>query len=119
MWKCQQRTPGCQFRRHDRHWLRLIADSNIEGNYPEIVLLWYSNTLRRNKRHFADDIFKCILLNENVLISIKISLKFTPKGPINNIPALLQVMAWRRPAIIWTNDDNFTVAYMRHSASMS
>ena len=30
----------------------------------------------------ADDIFKCILLNENVRISIKISLKFVPKGPI-------------------------------------
>ena len=30
-------------------------------------------------------------------ISIKISLKFVPKGPINNIPALDQIMAWRRP----------------------
>ena len=29
--------------------------------------------------------------------SIKISLKFDPKGQINNIPALVQVMAWRRP----------------------
>ena len=28
---------------------------------------------------------------------IKISLKFVPKGPINNIPALVQIMAWRRP----------------------
>ena len=44
----------------------------------------------------SDDIFKCIFLNENVRISIKISLKFVPKGPINNIPALFQVMAWRR-----------------------
>ena len=35
--------------------------------------------------------------NENVLISIKISLKFVPKGPINNIQALVQIMAWRRP----------------------
>ena len=45
---------------------------------------------------FPDDIFKCIFLNENVWISIKISLKFVPKGPINNIPALVQIMAWRR-----------------------
>ena len=36
-------------------------------------------------------------LNKTVLISIKISLKFIPKGPINNIPALVQIMAWRRP----------------------
>ena len=52
---------------------------------------------RQNGRHFADDIFKCIFLNENVWIPIKISLKFVPKGPINNIPALVQIMAWRRP----------------------
>ena len=25
------------------------------------------------------------------------SLKFVPKGPINNIPALVQIMTWRRP----------------------
>ena len=49
------------------------------------------NTLRprQNGRHFPDDIFKCIFFNENVLISIKISLKFVPKGQINNIPALV------------------------------
>ena len=34
--------------------------------------------------------------NENVWISIKISLKFVPKGPID-IPALVQIMAWRHP----------------------
>ena len=51
---------------------------------------------RRNRHHFADDIFKCIYLHENVWISIEISLKFVPKGPINNIPGLVQIMAWRR-----------------------
>ena len=51
------------------------------------------NTLRprQNGRHFADDIFKRIFLNENVRIWIKISLKFVHKGPINNIPALVQM----------------------------
>ena len=41
------------------------------------------NTLRprQNGRHFPDDIFRCIF-NENVRISINISLKFVPKGPI-------------------------------------
>ena len=55
------------------------------------------NTLRprQNGRHFAD-IFKCIFLNENVWIPLKISLTFVPKGPINNIPTLVQIMAWRR-----------------------
>ena len=66
---------------------------------------------RWNKRHFADDIFKCIFLNENILISSKIPLKFIANDPINNIPALVQIMAWCRPcrrqAIIWTYDDYF------------
>ena len=32
------------------------------------------------------------------LISLdKISLKFVPRGPITNIPTLVQIMAWRRP----------------------
>ena len=52
---------------------------------------------RQNGRHFADDIFKYIFLNENACISLKISLKFVPRGPINNIPSLVQIMAWRRP----------------------
>ena len=49
------------------------------------------NTLRpiQNARHFADDILKCIFLNENVRIPIEISLKFVPKSPIDNIPALV------------------------------
>ena len=70
-------------------WLRLWCGMNQ---------CWI-NTLRprRNGRHFPDDILKCILLNENVWLSNKISLKFVPKGPINNIPALVQIMAWCRP----------------------
>ena len=79
-----------------------------------------------NGRHFPDDIFKCICLNENVWMSIEISLEFIPKDPISNIPALIQITHWgrvthicvskiislgsdnglspgRRQAIIWTN----------------
>ena len=57
------------------------------------------NTLRprQNGCHFADDTLKPFFLNDNVRISIKISLKFVPWGIINNIPALVQIMAWRRP----------------------
>ena len=57
------------------------------------------NTLRpkQDGRHFADDIFKCIFLNESVCISLKISLKFIRKVRINNIPTLFQIMACRRP----------------------
>ena len=67
-----------------------FPDSDVEQVSGDI------NTLspRQNERHFADDIFKCIFVNENVWIPIKISLKFVPKGPINNFPALVQIMAW-------------------------
>ena len=90
----------------------------------EVTTLTTVNTLRprQNGRRFADDTFKCIFMNENVRISIKISLKFVPRGPINGIPALVQINGLapvRRQAIIWTNDGQFTDAYMRHSASMS
>ena len=54
--------------------------------------------------------------------SNKISLKFVPKGPINNIPALVQIMAW-----LWSGDKPLSEPmmtkiadeYMGHSASMS
>ena len=57
------------------------------------------NTLtpRQNGCHFPDDIFKCIFLNENLWISIKISVQFVLKDLINDIPALVQIMAWRWP----------------------
>ena len=53
--------------------------------------------LRQSCRHFTDNIFKSILLNENVQISLDIWLKFVPQVPVNNIPALVQIMAWRCP----------------------
>ena len=60
--------------------------------------LWL-NTLRprQNGRRFADDTLKRIFLIENIRISTKNPLKFVPKGLINNIPALVLIMAWRRP----------------------
>ena len=57
------------------------------------------NTLipRKKISHLADDTFKHIFLNENVRIYNTISPNFVPDCPINNIPALVQIMAWRRP----------------------
>ena len=52
---------------------------------------------RQNSRYFAVDTFKHIFLNENARSWIKISLKFVTKRPINNIPAFVQLMAWRQP----------------------
>ena len=57
------------------------------------------NILRpgQNGRHFPDDILKWIILGENVRISIQISRKFVARGPINNIPTLVHIMAWHQP----------------------
>ena len=73
-----------------------VSMNHILLEMPSIHLF---NTLRlkQNGRHFTDDIFKCIFLNENEWILLKISLKFVVKGPINSIPALVQIMAGRRP----------------------
>ena len=87
-----------------------ISSEAIASHCIDISQLWSVPTLnvtngnnintlrpRQNYRHFADDIFKSIFVNENVWISIEISLKFVPKCQINNIPTLVQIMAWRRP----------------------
>ena len=51
---------------------------------------------RQNSRYIAYNRFKRIFFNGIACISIKILLKFLPKGPISNILALVQKMAWRR-----------------------
>ena len=67
----------------------------------------------------ADDIFKCIFLNENDIhvIPIQISLKFVPRSPIANKATLVQEMVWRQ-----TDDkplsepimNRFIDVYMQH-----
>ena len=62
---------------------------------------------------------RVLVLNENVWISIKISLKFVPEGSVNNTPSLVQIIAWRqsgdKPESMMAL---FTDAYMRPSESM-
>ena len=76
-----------------------ITPNGAWGGDGRWVRGWRFNTLRprQNGRDFSDNTFKHIFLNENVKTLIKISLKFVPKGPIDNIPALVQIMTWRRP----------------------
>ena len=67
--------------------------------------------------HFTEDIFKYIFMNEKFCILIKISLRFVPKSPIDNNPALVQVMTWRRPGDKPLSEPmltQFTDAYTRH-----
>ena len=74
-------------------------DYGIIQSAPIITWPIFLNSLRprRNRRHFADAIFKCIFLNENEWISLRFSLKFVNRVRINNIPSLVQIMTWRRP----------------------
>ena len=82
-----------------------------------IVPVYYLIPPVQNSRHSADDMFKCIFMNETVCISNQISLKFVPGGPNNNKSALFQVMAWCRtgnkpspePVLV-----RFTDSCMRH-----
>ena len=86
-----------------RERLRPLTDArSINPALVKLVIFAYFadralNSLRPrlNRRPFAEDIFKCIFWNENEWISPWISLRFVPKVRINNITALVQIMAWR------------------------
>ena len=86
---------------HYVHCKDALLDCSAPGGERCESLTWVdeivnTSRLRQNGCDFIDDIFKCISVNENVQIFIKISLKFVPKGPIDNIPALVQIMAWHQ-----------------------
>ena len=75
---------------------RIMAHIRNTGPYYYIALslgeMAPFNILRprQNGLHFPDDIFKWIFVNENMFISIKISLKVVPRGLINKIPAFMR-----------------------------
>ena len=75
------------------------ARSEMHTNAAVTAEAMTVNTLRprQDGRRFTDDTFERIFLNENFIVLIKISLKFVAFGTIDNIPALVQIMAWRRP----------------------
>ena len=84
--------------------------------YPGVPYFNWS-TPEQNDHQLAHDISRCIFVNEKFCIMIKISLTFVPTSPINNNPASVWIMAWRRigdkplsePMLAWFND-----AYARH-----
>ena len=52
-------------------------------------MIFNSSLPGQNGHHFADDIFRCIFMNEKSCIMIKISLKFAAKDPIDNNQTLV------------------------------
>ena len=75
-----------------------VGNIDLHQPPPQIRTIQHID-VKRNGHYFADDIFKCILLNENVWILKEMSLNCVSWGRIDNYPALAQIMAWR-----WTGD---------------
>ena len=64
--------------------------------------------------------FSNVFFNENAWILPEISLKFVPKVWINNIPALVQIMAQHQPGDKSLSEPMMVSLLMHiHSASMS
>ena len=77
------------------YYERHLCSSCISFSFYHVPFYW--NTLRQKKTAAILQTTFSFFFNENIWISIKISLKFIPKGPNNNIPELVEIMAWRRP----------------------
>ena len=70
---------------------------SIEAIFFRFDLNIKSSPPGQNDRHFADDIFIGILVNEKFgFFLLKIHWSFVTKCPIENNPALVQITAWRR-----------------------
>ena len=99
------------------------AIPQVSKSWEEKYGVWVNSfPLGQNGRHFPDDSFKHIFMNEKFFILIRISLKFVPTGPIDNKPALVQLMAWRRPGDKPLSEPmltQFTASYMRYWGEMS
>ena len=80
-------------------WSQIHQPRRVSYAQNGQIKISFINILRPRQHclHFADDIFKGILFNKNICISLKIPLKFVPNVRINNIPALVQIMARCRP----------------------
>ena len=92
---------------HMKHWSLRGKDNRFHVYITGMCMCkLLFNILRRgqNGRHLPHGIFKCIIVYENVRISITISLKFVPKGTVNKTVALVLIMAWCRPLNQWWLD---------------
>ena len=79
---------------YESHYLiDSVAGPFISRKSINYILVVNTFRPRQNYRHFAYHIFKSIFPNENISISISISLNFASKCQIHNILALVQVKA--------------------------
>ena len=95
-WSCLRQAPWRPMRR--THNLGLMRISYVM-NMVSIMSVWFY-CLTHWGREQMPAIFQTIISNGfswMKMCEFRLSQKFVPKGPINNIPALVQIMAWRRP----------------------
>ena len=78
---------------YNKHWVDFGGKWQTHSIGAALIT---SSPLSHNGRYFADNTLKCMFVNEYFFILIRILLKFATKGEIDNKPALVQVMAWRR-----------------------
>ena len=71
-----------RIQRNRKHEINLLAPWRCGSNFN-------SSPPGQHGHHFADGIFRCIFMKEKFYILIKTSLRFVPKGPIDNNPALI------------------------------
>ena len=78
---------------HETNWPPVLNNdchmTNKNSTYVCHYRLLTHLPLGQNGGHYADDILRCIFVNEKFCILIKISLKFVTKGPIDNYLALV------------------------------
>ena len=101
----------------DIYSARIVLLDGLALTVTVINNLFNSFPLDKMAAILADDTLKCIFLKGNDRIPIQFSLKFVLKGPIDNNPALVQIMAWRRTGDKPLSEPmltRFTDGYMRH-----
>ena len=86
---CFQRVFLCLQKLFDPHGINRVKEK------PFISITLGTLWPKQNRIHSSDDILKSIFFNDDeIWISIKISLNFVTNGPIDNTSALVQIMAW-------------------------
>ena len=93
---------------NDRRRYKVTASFIGWAHYQNEPCWWYEltmslripfNTLRseQNSRHLADDIFKCVFVNENFWISNQMSLIYVPHGIIHNTSVMALRLTVNKP----------------------
>ena len=101
-WKCKKNAPNQWIKTAKEVWITMLHITTYSENIYQInIFINAFNTLRPRQMAAISEttFFNCIFLNEDIWISINISLRFVSKVRINNVLTLVQIMAWCRPGV--------------------